>query len=382
MHRVCVSLLAAVTNYHTFHNIKQEEFIFSQFWRPDARNQFHWMEIEFLSGPHLLWRFLGRICSFFSFWWLLVFHGVIRLCCRIEYNRSVAKFKRWGRTTEGRDEHMISAWNIQHTWGSEERASSGDSALGVCLLLMTMRSTHSAAYMGSVAASCYSKEPLPLLCGVWKLSVCLRATDTHIAKQFQENLRPSRVKVIVLSVLWDLGVQYSLWACQHIFCTQFLLETRGGSGLLLDPPCTAGILDLWPCHSSLFFLIAVSLLVWTTSPSVTNSLWVLGQNSHPAIPCWLYVMEQMTPHLQVMIDHTHTHNRPWFPSRLAKEITSITLLPSSQGWPWFDPWVLISLSAWISHQHPSLSMCPCCCFSITLGLWACLSFSFGWPSRT
>ena len=92
------------------------------------------------------------------------------------------------------------------------------------------------------------------------------------------------------------------------------------------------------------------------------------------------VREQMTPHLQVMIDHTH--NRPWFPSRLAKEITSITLLPSSQDWPWFDPWVLISLSAWISHQHPSLSMCPCCCFSITLGLWACLSFSFGWPSRT
>ena len=179
MHRVCVSLLAAVRNYHTFHNIKQEEFIFSQFWRPDARNQFHWMETEFLSGPHLLWRFLGRICSFFSFWWLLVFHGVIRLCCRIEYNRSVAKFKRWGRTTEGRDEHMISAWNIQHTWGSEERASSGDSALGVCLLLMAIRSTHSAAYMGSVAASCYSKEPLPLLCGVWNKAVGVSEGHWH-----------------------------------------------------------------------------------------------------------------------------------------------------------------------------------------------------------
>ena len=133
-----------------------------------------------------------------------------------------------------------------------------------------------------------------------KLSVCLRATDTHITKQFQENLRPSRVKVIVLSVLWDLGVQYSLWACQHIFCTQFLLGTQGGSGLLLDPPCIAGILDLWPCHSSLFFLIAVSLLVCTTSPSVTNSLWVLGQNfssSHT-----LSVVCQGA----VMIDHTHT----------------------------------------------------------------------------
>ena len=43
-----------------------------------------------------------------------MFHGVVRLCCRIEYNRSVAKFKRWGRTTEGRDEHMISGC-LEHT---------------------------------------------------------------------------------------------------------------------------------------------------------------------------------------------------------------------------------------------------------------------------
>jgi len=34
-----------------------------------------------------------------------------------------------------------------------------------------------------------------------KLLVCLRAIDTYIAKQFQENLLPSRGKRIALSVL-------------------------------------------------------------------------------------------------------------------------------------------------------------------------------------
>ena len=45
---------------------------------------------------------------------LLVFHVMIGLCRRIDYNWSVAKVKRWGRITQGRDEHMISGC-LEHT---------------------------------------------------------------------------------------------------------------------------------------------------------------------------------------------------------------------------------------------------------------------------
>lgn len=90
-------------------------------------------------------------------------------------------------------------------------------------------------------------------------------------------------------------------------------------------------------------------------------------------------MEQITPKLQVMIDHTHPI-RPLFHSHMAKEIMNVTVC--SQGWPWFVTCVLVSSSARVPHQHLCLSVYPYCCFH---GLWtlsACLSFSFGCPSWT
>lgn len=98
---------------------------------------------------------------------LLVFHMMIGLCRRIDYDWSVAKVKRWGRSTEGRGEHMISGC-LEHTAHTrlKRKEQHRRPSLGTCLLLMAIRSTHPAAYMGSAAASCCSKEPLPLLCRV------------------------------------------------------------------------------------------------------------------------------------------------------------------------------------------------------------------------
>ena len=111
------------------HNIKQEEFICSQFWRPDAWNQFHWVKIELLSGTPWLRRFFRRICSFFSFWWLLVFHMVIWLGCRIDITAVWPRSK--GGDVPPREEMNMwfqVAWNMQRTWGSRGESRHGRSS--------------------------------------------------------------------------------------------------------------------------------------------------------------------------------------------------------------------------------------------------------------
>ena len=173
------------------------------------------------------------------------------------------------------------AWNTQHTRGSRGESSTGDPALArVCCSWLSdpliLRPTWAVRLLPAAARNRY-----PYYVGSEiKLLVCLRAINTYIAKQFQENLLPSRGKRIALSVLWDLWMQYNLWAYQHIFCTRFLSGTQGVTGLLLHPSFTAGI--PWFVAMSLQSFLpdcsVSSSSVCTTSPSVTNSLWVLGQN--------------------------------------------------------------------------------------------------------
>lgn len=157
-------------------------------------NQFHWVKIgKVVRTPWL--RGSSGESALFQLLVASAFHMVIGLGCRIDMNCSVAKVKRWGCTTEGRDEHVIAGClNMQRTWGSRgESKHRRSSHLHVSAAHGYQIHSILAAYVGIVAASCHSKEPLPL----WrrseiKLSVCLRAIDVHIAKQFQENLHPSR----------------------------------------------------------------------------------------------------------------------------------------------------------------------------------------------
>lgn len=109
------------------HNIKQrEEFICSQFWRPDAWNQFHWVKIELLSGTPWLRRFFRRICSFFSFWWLWCFTwwsgwaGIdITAVCARSKGGDVPPRGRWTR-----DCRLLGTCSAHEA--QEERADTGD----------------------------------------------------------------------------------------------------------------------------------------------------------------------------------------------------------------------------------------------------------------
>ena len=60
----CASdIMAAVTNVHKLHDLKQQTFTLLQFWRLNSQNPYHWIEMNVSIGQHFMQTLLGRIRS-------------------------------------------------------------------------------------------------------------------------------------------------------------------------------------------------------------------------------------------------------------------------------------------------------------------------------
>lgn len=69
--------MAAVTNYH---NLGDNTFVLTQFWREEVQNQLYWVEVRVSTGPRFLWKLWGKICPLplpasGGFWQFLAFLG-------------------------------------------------------------------------------------------------------------------------------------------------------------------------------------------------------------------------------------------------------------------------------------------------------------------
>lgn len=178
------------------------------------------------------------------------------------YNCSVAKVKRWGCTTKGRDEHVISGC-LEHAAHMrlkrrEQAREIQPSACVCCSWLsdpLTLQPTWALWLLPATARNHYPYDVGSEI----KLSMCLRAIDVHIAKQFQENLHTSRGRELyyLCSEIFGRSIICELISTSSAHSSY--REHRESLGCSYTLPSPQAFLDLWPRHSSLSFLIAVSL---------------------------------------------------------------------------------------------------------------------------
>lgn len=126
--------IGAITNNHQLGDLKQGVFIFSHVSRSEVRNQFTEWKSRYYQGHVFSGKGTSENLSIapFSFWWLLVFHYMIRLCCRIEYNMSMAKVSRQVGLRQGINECMMGACWEQMTHTPDSRGERDHSSSIPC----------------------------------------------------------------------------------------------------------------------------------------------------------------------------------------------------------------------------------------------------------